>query len=62
MPETEAISAHRLRKVYRGGRGIFELDFAVREAEIFGFLGPNGACGQRYRSTVAWRPVAELQN
>ncbi|HEX2712852.1 MAG TPA: ATP-binding cassette domain-containing protein [Candidatus Acidoferrales bacterium] len=43
MPEKEAISARRLTKVYRGGRGVFELDFAVEEGEIFGFLGPNGA-------------------
>jgi beta-exotoxin I transport system ATP-binding protein len=39
----EAIVSRRLSKVYRGGRGIFELDFAVGEGEIFGFLGPNGA-------------------
>ncbi|HET7421525.1 MAG TPA: ABC transporter ATP-binding protein [Candidatus Dormibacteraeota bacterium] len=43
MGPTEAISARALAKVYRGGRGIFELDFTVREGEIFGFLGPNGA-------------------
>lgn len=43
MTENEAIVARRLSKVYRGGRGVFELDFAVREGEIFGFLGPNGA-------------------
>jgi ABC-2 type transport system ATP-binding protein len=39
----EAIVARRLSKVYRGGRGAFDLDFAVHEGEIFGFLGPNGA-------------------
>jgi len=39
----EAIVARRLSKVYRGGRGVFDLDFAVHEGEIFGFLGPNGA-------------------
>jgi ABC-2 type transport system ATP-binding protein len=32
-----------LSKVYRGGRGVFELEFSVHEGEIFGFLGPNGA-------------------
>ena len=37
------ISAKRFSKVYRGGRGAFELDFGVEEGEIFGFLGPNGA-------------------
>ena len=43
MPAAEAIAARRLSKIYRGGRGVFELDFAVRPGEIFGFLGPNGA-------------------
>lgn len=43
MPATEAIAARSLSKVYRGGRGVFELEFTVREGEIFGFLGPNGA-------------------
>jgi ABC-2 type transport system ATP-binding protein len=43
MTDPEAIVARRLSKVYRGGRGVFEIDFAVREGEIFGFLGPNGA-------------------
>ena len=39
----DAIAARGLAKVYRGGRGIFDVDFSVREGEIFGFLGPNGA-------------------
>jgi ABC-2 type transport system ATP-binding protein len=39
----EAIQARNLSKVYRGGRGVFELNFSVMEGEIFGFLGPNGA-------------------
>src|SRR5438093_13699136 len=43
MTENGAIVARRLSKVYRGGRGVFELDFAVRQGEIFGVLGPNGA-------------------
>ena len=40
---THEIEARKLKKVYRGGRGVFDLDFDVREGEIFGFLGPNGA-------------------
>jgi len=43
MTGGEAIVSKRLSKVYCGGRGVFELDFGVREGEIFGFLGPNGA-------------------
>src|SRR5215472_5244099 len=43
MGEKTAIEARRLSKVYRGGRGVFELEFSVRKGEIFGFLGPNGA-------------------
>jgi ABC-2 type transport system ATP-binding protein len=39
----EVIEARGLTKVYRGGRGVFDLDLAVREGEIFGFLGPNAA-------------------
>jgi ABC-2 type transport system ATP-binding protein len=38
-----AIAAERLSKVYRGGRGVFDVEFTVRQGEIFGFLGPNGA-------------------
>lgn len=37
------IQAIKLEKVYRGGHGVFDLDFDVMEGEIFGFLGPNGA-------------------
>ncbi len=40
---TAAIEARALTRTYRGGRGVFELDFHVEEGEIFGFLGPNGA-------------------
>lgn len=37
------IEAEKLSKVYRGGRGIHEVDLMVEPGEIFGFLGPNGA-------------------
>jgi ABC-2 type transport system ATP-binding protein len=39
----DAITAQRLTKVYRGGNGIFDLEFSVHAGEIFSFLGPNGA-------------------
>jgi ABC-2 type transport system ATP-binding protein len=32
-----------LTKVFRNGRGIFDLSFTVGEGEVFGYLGPNGA-------------------
>lgn len=32
-----------LTKVYRGGKGIFDVSLTVREGEAFGYLGPNGA-------------------
>jgi ABC-2 type transport system ATP-binding protein len=38
-----AIECSGLTKTYRGGRGVFDLNFQVAEGEIFGFLGPNGA-------------------
>lgn len=42
MSET-VIAVQGLTKDYGGGRGVFELDFAVEQGEVFGFLGPNGA-------------------
>ncbi len=40
---TELIEAVGLTKGYGSRRGIDEVDFTVREGEVFGFLGPNGA-------------------
>lgn len=37
------IEVNGLTKDYGGGKGVFELSFAVRQGEVFGFLGPNGA-------------------
>lgn len=37
------ISVKDLTKVYANGKGIFDVNFEVKEGEIFGFLGPNGA-------------------
>jgi ABC-2 type transport system ATP-binding protein len=39
----KAIEAVGLTKWYGKRRGIIEVDFDVREGEVFGFLGPNGA-------------------
>jgi len=39
----DAIVTRGLTKDYGGGKGLFDLDLAVREGEVFGYLGPNGA-------------------
>ena len=39
----DAITLERLTKLYRGGRGVRELDLRVVRGEVFGFIGPNGA-------------------
>ncbi len=40
---TTVIEAHGLTRMYGPRRGILDLDFEVREGEIYGFLGPNGS-------------------
>jgi ABC-2 type transport system ATP-binding protein len=40
---TDAIHTEGLTKDYGAGRGLFDLDLAVRSGEVFGYLGPNGA-------------------
>ena len=43
-PETgPAIEICDLKKEYGKGRGVFDVSFAVKHGETFGFLGPNGA-------------------
>ena len=37
------IAVHGLTMRYPSGKGIFDLNFSVREGEAFGYLGPNGA-------------------
>ena len=37
------IEINKLTKVYKGGKGIFDVSFQVAEGEAFGYLGPNGA-------------------
>jgi ABC-2 type transport system ATP-binding protein len=40
---TYAIEVIGLTKRYGKRRGVLDLDFVIRENEVFGFLGPNGA-------------------
>lgn len=40
---TNIIELHNLTKMYGKARGIIDVNFQVREGEIFGFIGPNGA-------------------
>lgn len=37
------IQVNHLTMVYRSGKGVFDLDFQVKQGEVFGYLGPNGA-------------------
>lgn len=38
-----AIHIENLVRDYKGGKGVFEISFHVKQGEAFGFLGPNGA-------------------
>lgn len=37
------IEVKDLTKDYGSGRGVFDVSFAIKKGEVFGFLGPNGA-------------------
>lgn len=37
------IEVSNLTQTYKSGKGVFDLNFAVKEGEVFGYLGPNGA-------------------
>lgn len=37
------IEVHQLTQIYKSGKGIFDLNFSIKEGEVFGYLGPNGA-------------------
>jgi ABC-type multidrug transport system ATPase subunit len=41
--ESPAIECKAVTKSYGSGRGVFDLDLAVRRGEVIGFIGPNGA-------------------
>ncbi|MCG8484269.1 MAG: ABC transporter ATP-binding protein [Clostridia bacterium] len=37
------IEVNNLTQVYKSGKGVFDLNFRIKEGEVFGYLGPNGA-------------------
>lgn len=37
------IEVKNLTQIYKSGKGIFDLNFSIKEGEVFGYLGPNGA-------------------
>ena len=37
------IEVKNLTQTYRSGKGVFDLNFSIKEGEVFGYLGPNGA-------------------
>lgn len=37
------IEVRDLTQTYKSGKGVFDLDFTIKEGEVFGYLGPNGA-------------------
>jgi len=37
------IESVNISKRFKNGKGIFGLNFSVKEGEVFGFIGPNGA-------------------
>lgn len=37
------LTVDQLTKTFPNGKGIFDVSFAVKKGEVFGFLGPNGA-------------------
>ena len=39
----DIITVDHLTQDYGHGRGVFDVNFSIREGEVFGFLGPNGA-------------------
>jgi len=37
------IEIQQLTQTYKSGKGVFDLNFEIKEGEVFGYLGPNGA-------------------
>lgn len=39
----KVIEISNLNKIYKNGRGIFDINLDIYKGDVFGFLGPNGA-------------------
>lgn len=37
------IEVKNLTQTYSSGKGVFDLNFTIKEGEVFGYLGPNGS-------------------
>ncbi|WP_304943021.1 ABC transporter ATP-binding protein [Vallitalea guaymasensis] len=37
------IEVKNLTQIYKSGKGVFDLNFTIKEGEVFGYIGPNGA-------------------
>ncbi|NMB32650.1 MAG: ATP-binding cassette domain-containing protein [Clostridium sp.] len=37
------LEVNEITKVYKNGRGIFDINLDIKRGDVFGFLGPNGA-------------------
>ena len=37
------IEVQNLTQTYKSGKGVFDLNFTIKEGEVFGYLGPNGS-------------------
>jgi ABC-2 type transport system ATP-binding protein len=51
----DALSVRGLKKIYRGGRGVSGVSFAIAPGDVFGLLGANGA-----GKTTVMKAVAQL--
>jgi ABC-2 type transport system ATP-binding protein len=40
---SEILKIEMLTKAYKGGKGIFDINFSVNKGEVFGLLGSNGS-------------------
>lgn len=54
---TKVLEIKGLTKVYKNGRGIWDINIDIEQGDIFGFLGPNGA-----GKTTAMKIMTGLMN